>query len=114
MDSLREIDYKIAALIGEKLRTRGKWRGYWSSANGKLHYSHMDDGPQYFSSDIAAAWRVVEFMHTQGYVLELRYWVTYWSARFNVNHLDEGDFAKEDNAAHAICMAALRACGVEV
>ncbi len=113
---MRELDYKIAALIGDKLRTRGKWRGYWSSANGKIHYSHMDDGPQHFSSDIAAAWRVVEFMRkSHGFDGYNGFLLTgidgAWYCEFPNPTWTE--FSGQ-TAPLAICKAALRACGVEV
>lgn len=84
-----------------------------------VHYAEDLDTLLPYSTDIAAAWPVVERMR------ELR-WV------FSLCTLNAGDFycifkvhefssrpsaihdARADTAPHAICLAALRAVGVEV
>ena len=82
-----------------------------------------------YSADIEEAWRVVEEMRTRTYTLELYspgalvndemgiYSHSGWRAVFmswkRISELRAGDDTGE-TAAHAICLAALAAVGVEV
>ncbi len=70
MEAGRELDAQIAALMGDRLIKRGKWRGYWDCGNGR-HYSDQDGGPLHYSTDIAAAWLVVEEMRGRGWFFDL-------------------------------------------
>jgi hypothetical protein len=69
-DAGRELDTRIAALMGDRLIKRGKWRGYWDCGKGR-HYSDEDGGPLHYSTDIAAAWLVVEQMHADGFEMSV-------------------------------------------
>jgi hypothetical protein len=65
----RELDSQIAVFMGDRKVTRGKWRGYWDCGKG-MHYSDEDGGPLHYSTDIAAAWRVVEKLKENAPVVE--------------------------------------------
>lgn len=89
-----------------------------------MWWTHPDNplarygGPREYSTDIAAAWQVVERLHGVGDLLSLDYgkfhldlWDDlHWQARFR----DSEVHACARTAPHAICLAALRAVGVEV
>lgn len=115
LDAGRQLD----ALVAEKVLKFKLDYEFADIYNGPLvpglrdQYDEMGILPHY-STDIAAAWEVVERMRSGGWRLELRDWVTYWSARFNSDPDSQGRFAKEEDVPHAICLAALKAVGVEL
>ena len=135
MKAGRELDALIAEkVMGDRLIKRGKWRGYWDCGRG-MHYSDEDGGPLHYSTDIAAAWRVVEKLHgginpadVGAYqYLTLTCVGAYhdrWAASFdfNLSHdwydadvLPMCPFAARDATPMlAICLAALKACDVEI
>lgn len=55
-----------------------------------------------YSTDIAAAWEVVEKLRDDNFAIEEH--GTHWKARFGT------EWAGAETAQHAICLAALRAC----
>ena len=76
-----------------------------------------------FSEDIAAAWQVVERLHSEGWMLRL--WLTDygWHASFLHSSIREDDDsrlvevsagAQNDTAPLAICLVALMAVGMKV
>lgn len=64
-----------------------------------------------YSTSIAAAWEVVERLSQSDDVV-ICSTSTGWSAQLDINPLPTISYA--DTAPHAICLAALRAVGVEV
>lgn len=75
-----------------------------------------------YSTDIAAAWEVVEKMKKEFIQTEIIIWQTGHKARISkfagtslnvialINHVE----AEGESAAHAICLAALKAKGIEI
>ena len=61
-----------------------------------------------YSTDIAAAWEVVEKMREDGFLVALYRSAGAWIADTNPG------YGKSDTAPHAICLAALRAVGEDV
>lgn len=64
----------------------------------------------FFSSQIAAAWTVVDHMRYNGSLLELEEEKTGWWARFSGGEKDL--LLNQQTAPMAICLAALKAAGV--
>ena len=104
------------ALVAERVMGWSRVHGNeWLNSAGKLMIR-----PGRFSTDIAAAWQVVERMHKN-------YWVASVSNPLPDDNEGEGDWvsasffdgmgifdARMDTAPAAICLAALRACGVDI
>lgn len=76
-----------------------------------------------FSTDIAAAFFVVEAMRAKGFVFEFEWWPESENsaARFTNDRRERNEecdewrpFAASERPARAICLAALKALGVEV
>lgn len=91
MNAGRELD----ALIAEKVM-------------GDPLQLKMALGPRHYSTDIAAAWEVVEKLRTAKYELL----ICTFSGKWSVDVLHTGksiDVANADTAPHAICLAALNA-----
>ena len=72
-----------------------------------------------YSGDISAAWEVVEKVTPTHPNFVLVYWVdskaAYWQAGFDCEFEESWTYeATSETAPHAICLAALRAVGVEI
>lgn len=70
-------------------------------------------GTPCYSTDITAAWLVVEKMHFHYTYLTLQVIAVRVGAKFDGTHFPEMDMIWADTAPLAICKAALKACGVE-
>lgn len=116
-DPGRELDAEIAVKV-MGLVPCDAWR--WQYIPGAVAQLSVG-GPPCYSTDIAAAWLVVEKLKKYGRVLQLtqitardRPW--WWEAEFYCVAA-EGEEPKEDSlgsaptAPHAICLAALAAIG---
>jgi hypothetical protein len=67
-------------------------------------------GIRHYSTDIAAAWQVVEKMRSSGHLSDINTRSEYVECEFwTGNHTD--GVASSDTAPHAICLAALKALG---
>lgn len=115
-EGLRELDYKIAELLGDRKVARGKWRGYWTAGKGR-HYSDQDDGPPHYSTDIAEAWRVVEHMRARGYSFCVYDYIQIESipVKWQVLFIGGGKSpaASGETFPLAICLAALKGYSME-
>jgi hypothetical protein len=100
----------------------GNANGNWSRGDGNRW---MTEALPHYSTDIAAAWQVVEFLQREWDRLdekESQFWRFEdchphgWIARVIWPHDGEAEIASvdADTAPLAICLAALAACGVEV
>jgi hypothetical protein len=108
----RDIDRQIALIMGDRLIYRGKWRGYWDCGGGR-HYSDEDGGPLHYSTDMAAAWLVIERLREYAPVVEYypdgsgtasKQWRVIFTKIPNVwGHV----LADADTAPLAICLAVL-------
>jgi hypothetical protein len=82
----------------------------------KLHWSSM---PEY-STDIAAAWEVVEKVRTKKISVSLvTCWddskdMMQWVCKIEWGGTDRFEFALQDTAPHAICLAALKTMGIDL
>lgn len=67
------------------------------------------------SSDIEAAWQVIEKMEDHGWMARIGRDIGEWNCRF-VRPEDTAGYVYDssDTAPHAICLASLKALGVEV
>jgi hypothetical protein len=114
MDAGRELDRLIAERVMGDTQDE---HGGWISSDGNTRY-HGDGGPMEYSTDIAAAWRVADHMTAEW--LGVR--VVTWNDVAQASILKQADHdevivvcsAEAPTAPHAICLAALRAVGVEV
>ncbi len=114
MNPGRELD----ALVAEKVMGWKSFGEHWAipgEANDirrvhkKVHWRP--------SEDISAAWQVVSHMKSQsnglfGFMVDLRL-SEEWDAEFDMYDEQESYKATGDTAPHAICLAALKAVGVE-
>jgi hypothetical protein len=118
MEAGREMDAMVAKHV---MGLRGAAEGGWSDPR------HLSDGrvlpgltPRPYSTSIAVAWAVVEKMGERGF--HCRIVTPFYPGRpyhvgftphgttgWNGRHDHEGS---ADTMPHAICLAALRACGV--
>lgn len=105
----RELD----ALVAEKVMGWKDIRfGDETSVSGSVGFGLPVSGhprrafPPY-STDIAAAWAVVEELELP-FEIHSDDWHSRWDARFN---LDRGEWCQASTAPHAICLAALKAMG---
>jgi len=127
MNAGRELDALVAEKVmgwrdvTDRRHNDGKWTGLYDVDDS---HSVIDDLP-YYSIDISAAWQVVSRMRALGYELDLHHKhlncygkpdprCTHTHAIFRGNTRDKthDGGALETDPAHAICRAALRACGV--
>lgn len=125
MESGRELDLIVAE------RVMG-WRGVGYPAPGRhpdgvytgqelMGYpvgSHNWCEVPYYSTDTAAAWKIVENLNARGWRVEVfstaRVGVDVQISKWGGPH-HEGDYADSaPTAPHAICLAALRAVGVDL
>lgn len=93
----REID----ALVAEKVM--GFRRPSEKSISAMLPFNTW---PRHYSTSIADAWTVVEKIRDDNFNLEEH--GTHWKAHFG------SEWAGDESAPRAICIAALRSVGVEV
>jgi hypothetical protein len=109
---------ELNALVSEKVmgyrRTKDDCNTYWVDSDG-LEPTHSID----FSSNISAAWEVVEKMgnmQTPPYAFMLAKVGSIYSVHFREEKVfDSKRFYHEGiNLPECICLAALKACGVEV
>jgi len=110
-DPGRELD----ALVAEKVmgwikRPKGAGTAHlWISSDKQAF--HESELPAY-STDIAAAWQVVEKLTRRDdklfFTLETPISGSAWECWFS------GEWAEGETASHAICLAALKAVGVEL
>ncbi len=92
----RELDVRVARdVMGIPVTQFAD--GTWLAANG--------EELEPYSTDIAAAWEVVEKMREVDRAVEILF-DHGWQANF-----DSGEYQFGDSAAHAICLAALNAVG---
>lgn len=107
----------LDALIAEKVMGLEPWPGQDPRCLTKTFKArfvpHGQDpkpcAPPEYSTDIAAAWEVVEHMKSKGFYLSLRF-DTAWLASFEENGSVSGD---ADNVPEAICQAALCTLDIE-
>lgn len=103
----RELD----ALVAEKVM------GEDLSPLGTLHGREIPYVPPHYSTDIAAAWQVMEHITAQkrddfGW-FDLRFVNDRWKATFITGaYYEARDHIEAPTAPHAICLAALKAVGV--
>jgi len=114
MDAKRELDEFVAIHIFD-------WSDFWT--NGILLYGHSpgeramgidaERSPvPHYSTDIAAAWLVVEKLAAQGLRLSLdAFGGDPWWVEFADEQWARGAQATANTAPHAICLAALKAVG---
>ena len=113
----RDLDAKIATLMG--------WYNIrWIESEGKSEMVGEYQGLRYawaifprYSTDIAAAWQVVDALYERGYNVALNCYHG-WETRHECEIAPDADpqrwqNANADTMPHAICLAALKAVGVE-
>lgn len=117
----REIDKLIAEkVMGWRVfKTTEEWQKAGSPTGQKI--TVLDQTPKFeiphYSTDIAAAWQVVEKMHSDGNHVQV--WRNknnnFWRASMRFEHGKWGKYFTQANTAPlAICLAALKAIGVTV
>lgn len=117
MKAGRELD----ALIAEKVMGLGQYQGKWlepprdplSPVMGTLI-----DLPHY-STNIAAAWQVVEKLIESKKIMKIQaghmgVWISISIPTNTLNYIKTPPEIYSETAPHAICLAALKAVGVEV
>jgi hypothetical protein len=105
----RELD----ALVAEKVMGWSDCRfkdGRVVDGLGRDQYNKTAQSIPHYSTDIAAAWLVVDGLMAQGLSFLLGKESVVWRARFYKG--DGGVTMPGDTAPHAICLAALKACGM--
>jgi hypothetical protein len=115
--NLREIDRLVATkVMGWKIYADSAGYKFWSineDDRSRIIYSVTSFEP---TKDIADAWQVVEKLIDEGYDIN----VYNHNKEFNVEiNIEEDDkhlwfYGEADSAPLAICLAALKAVGVEV
>ena len=70
-------------------------------------------GMPHYSTDIGAAWQVIENLVERGMVVEMRAWAFGWSRAVVFSGIERHD-VEDITAPLAICLAALAAVGAEV
>lgn len=138
MDTQLKAGRELDALIAERVMDECPWQIWFSRdsvlrctdingisyfcANKEQAESYIKDFPvdwnavlmepqcKEYSSDISAAWEVVEKMRHLGWSFDLNLMARY-TVVFRQNYLKDTDrfSSKEDTAPHAICLAALKA-----
>lgn len=116
-DAGRALDYAVAEQVfGWKRGKRwGNGNGEWIFPQGETYFRNDWDGTPNYSTDIAAAWSVVEKLAKNGHNLTMRqyaYHRTY--ASFGAGDWEDLEF-EEGNGEYctpeAICLAAMKAVG---
>jgi hypothetical protein len=120
MKAGRELD----ALVAEKVMG---WSDVGNITIGMTTYvaGHRPKGEQTvvpaYSTSMAAAWAVVDALRARGLHLAFNDTLSAWRVlfftvgRFDTRYFTDGaNYEFADTPAHAICLAALRAVGVEV
>ncbi len=122
MDAGQELDALVATeVMGWRRTITGTLCDSWVDARGWPTGWGDYDGERVFepSTDIAAAWQVVERLNTLGYDVQVDSYEhgTMWSAILYKGLRGEGEQIEGPTtfttAPHAICLAALKAVGVE-
>lgn len=120
MEPGKELDALIAEKIfGEDQTPRDVDSGHTIPHFPKVFIPYI---PRNYSTDIAAAWEVVNHMRNKHWrdVLTLfspeQECATPWRAFFSKKfvEIDEDKFESGESAPHAICLAALKAVGINV
>lgn len=116
LSASREIDVLVAEqIMGWQIETdkpklkrlqqyfaRDDHRRWWRAPEGGWYC----DPPSY-SSDIAAAWQIVESMNSRGQFLFLSQCNEQYNIAFDERHTISPDYIREKGVALAICKAAL-------
>lgn len=110
----------LDALIAEKVMDFKYVHAFEFEHGGKSqHGIIMTENSTYFlppySTDISAAWKVVEKMQKNDWAIILDNMQDYlgnWQAHFEKDKFVET--AESESVPHAICLAALKAVGVEI
>ncbi len=124
----RELDALVAEkVMGFSRREPRTWPdgslagAGWRDDENSTFYPDASDMLPHFSSDIAAAWEVVDLLERENYVVSVsqskKYFKTHQAAvqvQFKPYTDNLHDYAFGESAPHAICLAALKAKGVEV
>lgn len=109
----RELD----VLVAEKVMGDVNEDGSWYSADGS-RFTHRDGGPRPYSIDWGDAGRVVEkIKSTSPHTWHIEYdpESNQWTAGFvSYFPMEWQEYSEASTAPYAICLAALRAVGVEV
>lgn len=84
---------------------------YFNSSNNNIRVWD-DDLPRY-TTDIAAAWEVVEKLRPD-ILLNVQPYGDFWHCKAFTVHMHELAHTRAKSAPEAICLAALRAKGVEI
>ena len=132
---LRAIDAQVAEkVMGHKLATLAEYEAearrvwakqpsclYFHGLGGFIAYEeagavHVEPNVPAYSTDIAAAWRVVERLRERGWsvVVESHGKHREWTCWVQDDTENEPVMPDADTVQLAICLAALRACGVEI
>ena len=112
----REIDVLVAEqIMGWQIETdepkltklqgyfsRDEERRWWRAPEGGWYYD-----PLSYSSDLAAAWRIVESMNSRGQFLFLSQNYEEYNVAFHEQRTISPDYISEKSVALAICKAAL-------
>lgn len=105
-------------LSQDEYERRRRWDGGRCGCPGTPHNDSDDEGCyewlREYSTDIAAAWTVIEKLKNENNYVEVISIVgdKRWICRWRVNGAIYG--AGAETAPHAICLAALRAVGVDL
>lgn len=112
----REIDVLVAEqIIGWQIETDEpklkKLQGYFSRDEERRWWRAPDGGwycdPPPYSSDMAAAWQIVESMNSRGQFLFLSQSAEEYKVAFDEPRTISPDYISEKSVAFAICKAAL-------
>ena len=121
MEAGRELDALVAEkVMGYERRLDGLGQEYWREADKprvRLVGTICDpqDLPLFApSTDISAAWEVVSLLIEKGYYVDILYSAKahVWSCLLDYGGYREADVIG-DTAPYAICLAALKAVGIE-
>lgn len=107
----RELDALVAEkVMGQTADVRERWRG--NCLCGRSETCAVCSWPLSYSTDIAAAWEVVEKLDLLA-LYSLEGCEGEWTVRkyYNNDEWDEWDDTDGVSAPHAICLAALKAVG---
>jgi hypothetical protein len=98
----------LDALVAEKVMG-WRWEDCFRAYTGVLTVRHEEyGGPPFYSTDIAAAWDVVEKMRERRADFYIRF-VSTWTVEFDSVAGDYNGYTDGDTAPLAICLAALKA-----
>jgi len=109
---------ELDALVAEKVMewhkpTEEEWKAAFTVIPLTL-WQYQQLTLEHYSTDIAAAWKVVEhFDFTDVHVI----WqdtTCQWSCRIGKDEFRSPDASSDESAAHAICLAALEAVGISI